>query len=1172
MASPLLWIPATLYFIAAFLLFLFGVNCYAMLLLFRRKKDLELSDEATRLENFFARDGMERLPVVTTQIPIYNEYNVAARVLRAAADMVYPAGRHEIQVLDDSDDETCFLIDQEAERLRLQGVDIRVLRRAERIGYKAGALAEGLKTARGELVAILDADFVPAKDFLLRTVPLFLEDEKLGIVQARWGHLNDTQSLLTLSQAIGIDGHFLIEQPARSWNGLYMNFNGTAGVLRKKAIEDAGGWHADTLTEDIDLSYRMQFKGWNAHYSLATIVPGEIPDTMEAFKSQQFRWAKGSIQTALKLWRDVVRAPRPIFVKLQAFFHLTHYAIHPLIVGLALLALPMLLFFPWPFSMAVSWMLAALFVCSMAGPIALYIGSQLAFGRDRVRTIAHIPFLLCLGIGLGVNNSIGVFEALIGWKSPFVRTPKKGEAGRKQYVSKTSLVFLLELALGIYCALSFGVYLENQKFIIGPFLAVYAAGFLFSGGLSLAEWLGMRSDRWKDRLKLWPSGRLAWASLASAALLLLSAWYGHMGPIGERFGAFLCVYTLFCGAAVILFFALPARMPVRQLALWVFTLAVLCRLLVFAHPVDGDAFRYLWEGKLVSLGINPYLVAPIDPQLESLRDAVWGRVNHPEMAAAYPPGILLAFSMLAELRYDPAWFKAVFLVFDLGTLAILWRLLRLRNIDPRWSLLYALNPVVLISFAGQGHFDSVMVFFMTAAILAFHRKRWLLMYALLGLAVQSKLMAVLLLPFLVRRESLRSAWVFIAVVALPCLPFAAGGLDSLSSLFTFASAMAHNGPVHHPLRFLLGSISTASAVCALLFLIYYGFTLRRKPEPALAGLLAFGALLLLSPTVHFWYIAWLVPFLCFYPSRAWLLLCWTSGFYFIAEHRFLATGDWSQPVPFYLLQWGPVFAVLLHDYMKQRRLNRIPRPVDGVDSISVVIPTLNEAGRLGRCIASLKAMTRPPMEIIVVDGGSSDPTVEIARQHGAFICKATGGRGSQLLRGLHEAKGNITIFVHADTTLAPDTGERIVQSLNGDPSVVGGSVGQKFDASGLSYSLVEILNDMKTALTGISFGDQVQFLRTDAAMEHGLVPNIPLMEDVELSLRMRQVGRTCYLWGGATVSGRKWCGNFPARFWQVIYLLTLFFARRLKGRLQAEDLYRIYYPEAVIPQTSNSTT
>ncbi len=280
---------------AALWLFFYGINNYYMVYLFLRKGKKELFQNVEFLKLFWLTHTKDDLPKVTTQLPVYNERYVIKRLIDAVASIDYPKELHEIQVLDDSGDETRGIVSELVDGYRAMGFNIKHITRENRDGFKAGALKEGLQKAEGEFIAIFDADFVPDKDFLYKTIPFFYEKEKVAFVQTRWGYINRNYSLLTIAQSIGTDGHFIIEQGARAWNGLYMNFNGTAGIWRKEAIVDAGNWQSDTLTEDLDLSYRAQLKGWNTKYLSHVVTPSELPMDANAYKSQQHRWAKGSI-------------------------------------------------------------------------------------------------------------------------------------------------------------------------------------------------------------------------------------------------------------------------------------------------------------------------------------------------------------------------------------------------------------------------------------------------------------------------------------------------------------------------------------------------------------------------------------------------------------------------------------------------------------------------------------------------------------------------------------------------------------------------------------------------------------------------------------------------------------------------------------------------------------
>lgn len=488
----LLDIAFILYLTASAGLLFYGLNCYVMILLFARRarqtRERQSVVEAAWNEMHPAGDS-SNLPKITTQLPLYNELNVAERAIRAIAAFEYPKHLHQVQVLDDSTDETRELVDRVAGELRATGVWIDVVRRELRHGYKAGALSDAMPAAHGEFIAIFDSDFVPAPDFLRRLLPHFAE-EKTGLVQARWGHLNREQSMLTRAQSVGIDGHFAIEQTARSANHLFLNFNGTAGIWRRTAIEDAGGWTADTLTEDLDLSYRAQLKGWHLEYVPHVVAPAELPETYSAFKSQQFRWAKGSIQTSIKLLPEVFASDRSVLAKLQSIFHLCHYCAHPLMLLVALLALPASHYLGGSDHQFWLVIFSIPLIVSTLGPTVLYTISQRhLYPTDWLGRIILLPALMVVGFGICLSNTRAVFEAIFGVKSGFVRTPKSGSTGTKSYRAKPNAIPLLEIAAGLYCVLSLVVFIRAGYFGIAPFLILYIVGFLMVGISSLREQL-----------------------------------------------------------------------------------------------------------------------------------------------------------------------------------------------------------------------------------------------------------------------------------------------------------------------------------------------------------------------------------------------------------------------------------------------------------------------------------------------------------------------------------------------------------------------------------------------------------------------------------------------------------------------------------------------------------
>jgi cellulose synthase/poly-beta-1,6-N-acetylglucosamine synthase-like glycosyltransferase len=439
-------------------------------------------------------------PSVTVQLPIYNERYVARRLLGAVGALDYPHDRLEIQVLDDSTDDTGAIVAETVSRLRARGLTVVHLHRRERTGFKAGALAAGLKEARGEFVAIFDADAVPEPDMLRQMIPHFTE-ARVAVVQTRWGHLNREFSLLTVAQALGIDGHFAVEQSARFWGQLLLNFNGTAGVWRKAAIEDAGGWTHDTLTEDLDLSYRAQLRGWRIVYRPDLVCPAELPVLITGFKSQQRRWATGSTQTALKLLPALARAPLSAWTKYQAFIHLTYYMIYPAMLTVILLSVPLLGARGVASEGSVLLDVSLAMTLGILGPGALLLYAQQVLDPGWLRRMWRLPAIMIIGVGVAWSTSLAVLDALWRKDLEFVRTPKfgigpAGGAWRgKAYADRRSWGGSIELSLGLYCAWSTWLFWAHQSYGAVPFLALCTAGFLTVGTLTFMHAAPRRGHR-----------------------------------------------------------------------------------------------------------------------------------------------------------------------------------------------------------------------------------------------------------------------------------------------------------------------------------------------------------------------------------------------------------------------------------------------------------------------------------------------------------------------------------------------------------------------------------------------------------------------------------------------------------------------------------------------------
>lgn len=445
------------------------------------------------------------LPRVTIQLPMYNEKSVARRVIQRACRMDYPRDRLQIQVLDDSTDETCRIASEAVAAAKREGFDVEYIHRSNRAGYKAGALSNGLKTATGEFVSIFDADFVPEADFLAKSIHYFT-DPKVCVVQTRWEHLNRSDSLLTQTQAIFLDGHFAIEHVARNRSDRFMSFNGTAGTWRRAAIDDAGGWHCDTLTEDLDLSYRAQMKGWKFVFLPDLTSPAELPPQMDAFKAQQFRWTKGGAQTALKMLPKVMLSKLPLKVKVEAFFHLTSFTMHFYVFLLVLMLFPAMSFRSVPIEAGTMWrgiLDMTVFSLATLSASVFYVASQFELFRDWRSVLKYLPVLMALGVGLCVSNTKAILEAVLGKQSEFVRTPKYGDssdASRREPVSadgkSTSLVPYIELLLGFYmvfCLLASAT-IPRAAFT-APFLVIFAFGFFYVSLLTFHSRMAARPSR-----------------------------------------------------------------------------------------------------------------------------------------------------------------------------------------------------------------------------------------------------------------------------------------------------------------------------------------------------------------------------------------------------------------------------------------------------------------------------------------------------------------------------------------------------------------------------------------------------------------------------------------------------------------------------------------------------
>jgi cellulose synthase/poly-beta-1,6-N-acetylglucosamine synthase-like glycosyltransferase len=500
------------YFVVMVILAFYGIHRYQLVWLYYRNKK-----NASKWNEPVARFGEGQLPFVTIQLPIYNEQFVIDRLIEACCRIDYPRDRFEIQVLDDSTDETVEVARGIVEKYAagfgdLAPQPIVYLHRTNRYGYKAGALDEGLKVAKGDLIAIFDADFVPPPEWVMQVVHHFAEPG-IGMVQTRWTHLNRDYSFLTQVEAILLDGHFVLEHGGRSRAGVFFNFNGTAGMWRRETIGEAGGWQHDTLTEDTDLSYRAQMVGWKFKYLQDVECPAELPIEMTAFKTQQARWAKGLIQTGKKILPRVLKSDAPFHTKLEAWYHLTANLSYPLMIVLSTLLMPAMIIRSYQGWVQMLLIDFPLFMASTMSVSSFYLVSQKElFPKTWWKTFLYLPFLMALGVGLTITNTKAVLEALFGVKSAFARTPKyrvsaKGEKSQaKVYRKRLGIVPWIELAIGCYFTATVWYAISSENYFTVPFLLLFVLGYWYTGLLSLLQGRFERNSGTSVHEKPYPVG------------------------------------------------------------------------------------------------------------------------------------------------------------------------------------------------------------------------------------------------------------------------------------------------------------------------------------------------------------------------------------------------------------------------------------------------------------------------------------------------------------------------------------------------------------------------------------------------------------------------------------------------------------------------------------------
>ena len=642
-----------------------------------------------------------------------------------------------------------------------------------------------------------------------------------------------------------------------------------------------------------------------------------------------------------------------------------------------------------------------------------------------------------------------------------------------------------------------------------------------------------------------------------AGIIGLAIW----SPIGKY--PFVSMFCFVSGSAGML--AMVKTFPQKQSPLpslcFVVALSLLARIVFLAYPVGNDVYRYVWEGAIQAYGFNPYVYSPDNPVLAHLAEdklaTIWTFINHKSLPAAYPPSAQLLFRGLAAIDPEPFLFKLTMAGFDMGICFVLALMLKHRQMPYSRLLLYAANPLVIVYATGEGHLDVVQAFFLILSLYLCDKGRFGIGFVALGIAVTTKYLAAMALPFLITAKNKHRVW-WVLLPMLSFWPFIDAGSMLFFSLGQFGLGMHYNDSITVIVRYLFGdaTISVTLVLLSVCFVWIFLFFHQRQ----YSVYLAIGCLLLFMPTLHPWYLILIVPFMVFYPSKAWLYLQAAMAFTFPVVGIETATGvfqelHWIKP-----LIYGPFYGLLLWGFLRGGRLFQTGG-FPPARSISVVIPVLNEERWITQCLQSV--MRQPHLkECIVVDGGSRDTTIAKAEAIGARIVNSAKGRGVQIEAGVKQCKGDVIMSLHADCTLQMGLFSRLLARINAMPYVVGGAVAMTFTQSSSFFSLISWLNNARTRLTGIAFGDQAQFFRTGILDKIGGYPPIMLMEDIELSLRLKEQGRLLFLNRGVTVSSRRW--QKKQSFRKVGLVLRLFTAYLLERRFgirdrQMAEYYRTYY-------------
>ena len=607
----------------------------------------------------------------------------------------------------------------------------------------------------------------------------------------------------------------------------------------------------------------------------------------------------------------------------------------------------------------------------------------------------------------------------------------------------------------------------------------------------------------------------------------------------------------------------PSAWSEKRILLLVIGVGVVGRLFFLGFPVSNDVYRYIWEGYIQNHGFNPYLHAPADPLFTTLREGnlqtIWESINHKDLSAAYPPLVMLIFRALAVISPTSLFFQSVMLIFDLVTMIILLLFVRRLHLPISRLLFYTANPFILVYVVGEAHLDIIQTAFLVGGLYCVHQKMHRRGFLLLGAAVFSKYLAIVALPFVLQRANLRHVW-YAAFSLIAMVPFAADPGALFHSLGIFGTTMHYNDSLAEVVRFFAGGYSVPLLIGMLTLILLLIFLVEHQTMRSVY--LATGALLIFLPTLHPWYLLLIAPFLVIYPSRSWFYLLAATIVTLPVMAIEYQTGVFQEIKLLKLIEYLPFYGLLIYDFFQRRPYSPgSPTRYPQVASVSVVVPTLNEDEHLTQALSALP-QDAAVREVIVADGGSGDNTREIARRVGALVSNSRPGRGYQIAKGVEQASGDVILVLHADTVLAPGAIAGMLEHLNAHPTMAGGAFGMTFSSNATKLKIISFLNNFRAKWLGISFGDQAQFFRREAHDHLGGFPAMMLMEDVELSMRLKKIGRPLFIPHGVKVSARGWAKKgFSGNAFLVISLFVRYLLeRRLYGETQvAQWYYQRYY-------------